>query len=270
MRCKLCGAAAAEFARERVLDRFNVRFFRCGACEFIQTEEPYWLGEAYSEAINDSDVGLVRRNLAMCEIVRTVIRCFFDRQSRFLGGGGGDGMLTRLMRDHGLRFSHYEIHCSNLFARGHDLEEPPSGQYELITAFEVFEHLVHPREEVEKMLAYSQSIMFTTELLPGADVRPRDWWYFGLEHGQHISFFCYRSLQVLAGGLGLNLYSNGRWIHLLTTKKISQLAFRLAVKRRLATLANCFFREGSLMPEDYQAVVDRQKPRDTRSADGLR
>ncbi len=35
----------------------------------MQTEDPYWHERAYSEAINDSDTGIMTRNLANSKIV---------------------------------------------------------------------------------------------------------------------------------------------------------------------------------------------------------
>lgn len=90
----------------------------------------------------------------------------------------------------------------------------------MLTAFEVFEHLVNPMDEIEKMLKLSNTIFFSTELIPSHHPKPGEWWYFGLEHGQHISFYTLRTLDMIAKKFNLNLYSNGTSLHILTDKSL--------------------------------------------------
>jgi len=59
---------------------------------------------------------------------------------------------------------------------------------DVITAFEIFEHFVNPLEDLEKIFSISHNVIFSTELLPNPVPKPNEWWYYGLEHGQHISF----------------------------------------------------------------------------------
>lgn len=259
MQCNICGTATESFAEQIVLRRFPVRLFRCPACEFIQTEEPYWLAEAYAEAINETDVGLISRNVALADISRAVINLFFDRNGRFLDWGGGYGVFTRMMRDRGLEFFRYDKYCANLFARGLDLKDAAGGRFELVTAFEVFEHVADPVGEVRSLLQHSDSILFTTQLLPEKQALQPDWWYFGAEHGQHVSFYSLHSLRLIAEQFGLRLFSDGRLVHLLTSKRIVDPAFRFAVKPRIALMLNLLFHRPSLLPRDYQAAIDRIK-----------
>jgi hypothetical protein len=83
-------------------------------------------------------------------------------------------------------------------------------KYEVLTAFEVFEHLNNPLEEIDKMLKYSDSILFSTELFPSTAPKPGHWWYYGLDHGQHIAIYSKKSLEMLAAKRALNLYTNGK------------------------------------------------------------
>ena len=50
-KCKICDSNSHYFATAKVLQKYNVDYFQCSNCGFVQTEEPYWLDEAYSEAI---------------------------------------------------------------------------------------------------------------------------------------------------------------------------------------------------------------------------
>src|SRR5689334_8705234 len=60
--CNVCESANDLFGSGLILNKYNVKFFRCSYCGFIQTEAPYWLEEAYSTPIASSDIGYVSRN----------------------------------------------------------------------------------------------------------------------------------------------------------------------------------------------------------------
>ena len=57
----------------RVLNKFNVRYYRCIETGYIQTETPYWLDEAYSSAITSLDLGLASRNCENVELTSRII-----------------------------------------------------------------------------------------------------------------------------------------------------------------------------------------------------
>lgn len=257
MKCKICGNTATIFDVARVLEKYNISYFRCNTCGFVQTQDPFWLKEAYLETINYSDIGLVSRNLTQVEFTREVISLFFNKRAQYLDYGGGYGLFVRLMRDTGYDFYLYEPNCANLFARTFDIRLPTNSKFHLLTAFEVFEHLVDPLAEIEQMLKISQNIFFSTTLLPNPVPKPSQWWYYGLDHGQHVSFFSKASLSHLASRLGVRFYSSNNNYHLLTPKKISPNIFTLVVRFKIARLINQFTRQPSLLSSDYFKVVGR-------------
>ena len=236
-----------------ILNRHDVRFYRCTACGFIQTEEPHWLGEAYMEAINRADVGLFRRNARQVKMAKAVIATFFKRSGRFIDFGGGYGLLARLMRDKGFDFYRWDAHCENMFARGFDAEA--DGGFELLTAFELFEHLEDPVGEVERMLTFAPNILFTTELLPEPAPAVDQWWYYGLDHGQHVSFYTKKALSILAERFSLHLTTDGKSRHLMTKEKVSPLLFQVVSKYKVAFIIDAVYRRRSLIPEDYRKFV---------------
>ena len=63
----------------------------------------------------------------------------------------------------------------------------------LVMAFESFEHFVNPIDEMEKLLSISTNILITTSLIPQPTPEPSEWWYYGLDHRQHIGFFRFES-----------------------------------------------------------------------------
>jgi hypothetical protein len=245
------------FDKAIVLRKYEISYFECSTCGFVQTEEPYWLEEAYSDSISHSDIGLLSRNLINLEFATTAIALFFSRKGKFLDYGGGYGLFVRLMRDKGFDFYLYEPNCENLFAKTFDVKLPTNKKFDMLTAFEVFEHLKDPLEEVEQMLKLSPNIFFSTTLLPKPSPKPAHWWYYSLEGGQHISLYTRASLKYLAERLGINVYSDGRSYHLLTNKKISSSIYTLAMRIRISRVFNWFVRQPSLLSQDYLKVVGR-------------
>ena len=96
MKCKVCDSDSHNLANAKILSKYQVEYFRCSNCGFVQTETPYWLEEAYSEAIASSDVGLVFRNGMFSSLTSKLIFQFFEHQAKFIDYGGGYGLFVRL------------------------------------------------------------------------------------------------------------------------------------------------------------------------------
>jgi hypothetical protein len=260
LKCKICGSLSHNFGRSRVLNKYNVDYYQCSQCGFVFTEEPYWLEEAYDSAINESDIGLISRNLSLSKLTKAMILFLFNQQSKFLDYGGGYGVFVRLMRDMGFDFYRYDQYCENLFAKSFDVDiQNNSERFEILTAYELFEHLVNPLDEIDKMLKLSNSIIFSTELLPLDNPRPNEWWYYGLDHGQHTSIYTFSSLKYIADKFDINVYTNGRSIHLLTRNKINPLLFKLLSRGKVSGLINVLCKREGLRQQDYQDVIARIK-----------
>lgn len=255
MNCSICMTPMDSFASAKILGQHQVGYFLCPKCGYVCTEEPFWLEDAYSSAITKSDVGLVRRNMQLSQVAGVLVSTFFDRSGSFVDYAGGYGLFVRLMRDNGFDFRWYDKYCANLFASDFAAPMPGAEPVELLTAFEVFEHLVDPWSELESMLGYSRNILFTTQILPEPTPTLADWWYYGLEHGQHISFYSRRALATLAKRAGLNFYTNGASMHLFTEKRLSQPLFFCLARYRTARLLAPFAGRNSLLEADYKTAT---------------
>lgn len=258
MRCRLCDEdASSPFSTALVLGKHSVDYFRCGNCGFVQTEKPYWLDEAYSSAITSIDIGPVNRSVVMAEKTKSLILAFFDFKAEYLDYGAGYGIFVRRMRDIGFDFHYHDKFCTNIFAASFDVDLDISVKYELVTAFEVVEHLEEPLQQFRELRKITKNIFFTTEIMPSRYPKPEEWWYYGLGHGQHISFFSRQSLHALADKLGLNLYTYGSF-HLLTEKKISYKLFRFILDPRFNILVGYLLartkRITSLLPRDFEKL----------------
>ncbi|VXD24074.1 hypothetical protein PL8927_790170 [Planktothrix serta PCC 8927] len=225
--CKICSSLSPYFAEATILNAYSIDYFKCSVCGFVQTEDPYWLDIAYSNPIAISDVGLVARNFKFSQITQQLILSGFHPQGKFLDYGCGYGLFVRLMRDSGLNFYGYDKYCQNIFYQGFEGNEQET--YDLVTAFEVFEHFVNPLEEIQSLLKFSKNLLFSTQLLPANHPKPDEWWYYALHEGQHISLYTYQSLVKIAEKFKLNLYSDGSNLHLLTEIKLSESAWKKVV-----------------------------------------
>jgi hypothetical protein len=217
--CKICANLSEVFASATIRGKYQINYLACSSCGFIQTEDPYWLGEAYAEPIN-----------------------------RW-------GLFVRLMRDLGYDFWRSDKHCPNLFAPDYEARLESAEPFALLTAFEVFEHLAQPMEEIQSMLQYSNNIFFSTFLQPVVRPNPADWWYYGLDHGQHVSLYTLSSLQVIAGKFNLHLSSDGFSFHLLSTKPVSPFLFKLATRHRVSRLLDGVYRRRSLQLADHARAL---------------
>lgn len=221
MECNICQSASQRIFSAVVLGKYPIQYYQCSNCQFIQTEEPFWLSEAYESAITSLDIGLVRRNLIFSDKVDELLIKYFNYKSKFLDYAGGYGLFVRLMRDRGFDFYRQDPFCENIFAKFLDVENLEADtRFELVTAFEVFEHWKNPLEEFQSALNYSDSVLFSTVIQPDETFSsPDDWWYFMPETGQHVAFYSTKSLEILANNFELNFYSNGTDLHLFTKKK---------------------------------------------------
>ena len=260
MVCKICESTTSPYCSAKLLGKYDVQYYRCDRCQFIFTEPPYWLDEAYNSAITQLDIGLVQRNQLMAPIVKAITNKWFDPQAKFIDYGGGYGMLVRMMRDQGFDFYRQDIHCENLYAQSFEVTDIPPFRAELLTAFEVFEHLVDPVEELKKMLALSDTILFSTTVQPSADVSPESWWYFTPETGQHISLYSRASLQALADKFQLNYCWNEQNVHLFSRKNIKISLFKAITHPRLCRWYNKLIGDRQTLQEkDFLFVKNQLK-----------
>jgi hypothetical protein len=226
MNCKICGSRTSNLFTAKVLHKYDVDYFLCPACEFVQTENPYWLEEAYASPMNLSDTGILVRNLSYSRVTALLLLLIYGKDKKYLDFAGGYGVFTRLMRDLGFDFYWYDPFTTNLLSKGFEYRTDTQGSITLLTTFESFEHFADPLAEVRKMLTIAPNIIFSTQLVPDPIPSPDQWWYYSPEHGQHVAFYRRKTLQHIASQFNLHLYSI-RSFHLLSTKRINPLLFSL-------------------------------------------
>ena len=258
--CSICSTATATHGTALALGKYEARYLVCPKCGFVFVQDPHWLQEAYRSAIAEEDLGSLWRAVRYSKAVKSLITFGgFDREGRFLDFGGGFGLFVRQMRDLGYDFRHHDAYCENLFARGFTADPEKDGPFELITAFEVFEHLADPLTTIERLASLAPTIVFSTAIVPTPPPAIGDWWYYLPSSGQHIAFYSHRSLELIGKRLGLRSYSRGREIHMLSSKSLPEPLFKVIANPRLAKWTDLFISRPSLLEQDFHRGLDRKR-----------
>jgi Methyltransferase domain len=214
--CRLCGGNCTENFRLRGPQGIDISYFECTNCGSLQTQEAGWLHEAYASTnLAITDMGAAQRVLYNHAFVLMVAKIL--RLRTILDFGGGDGLLCRLLRDRGLDAWTTDEYATPTYARG--FEGNLARNYELITAFEVLEHLPQPRAALDGLFETGpRFIIASTEIYSGQD---SSWWYLAPREGQHIFFYSRHALQVLASRHGYAYYPVHGW-HLFAKQPLTQ------------------------------------------------
>ncbi len=257
MVCKICNQDSKKIDRGLILNKYEIEYFQCTNCGFVQTEKPYWLEESYSNAISVSDTGVMSRNLMFSKLTTTILSMLVNKQGEFLDYGGGYGIFTRLMRDNGFDFYWYDKYASNLVARGFE-GEMANKKYEAITSFENFEHFENPLEDIEKIFSLTDFIFFSTDLVSVPAPATDKWWYYCLEHGQHVSLFSQKSLEYIASKYNYHFISNGTNIHIFSKKKTNANIFLIEKIIRKLRLEK-FHTQSPKTNSDMNEMIEKMK-----------
>ena len=252
--CKVCNSK--NISRRETLTFFKkeISLFSCNNCYFTFTEKPYWLDLSYSKVINDTDIGLLQRNIFNTEIVIAFLK-HFKINLPIIDIAGGYGVLVRLLRDKGIDAYWEDEYCENIFAN--NFEHIIDRTYGLATGFEFVEHIENPIEELNKIFkTKSENFLFSTLLLPNPIPKANDWWYYGQEHGQHISFYRLETLNFIGNRLKKRVSSNGNNYHFIGNFKINTLRFKLLIKFRKIFMF--LSQNETLLKKDYEKLLKKK------------
>lgn len=190
--CRLCGGDTDPAFSAELMAKYQVNYGVCQTCGSLQTELPFWLDEAYASNLGDRDCGAAQRNLHNFAACYSMARIWGARTA--IDFGGGDGLLTRLLRDR-----HVDCHVEDKYGSptyALAFARPEGLHPDALFAFEVFEHFVEPAKEIAALFARQPKILFgTTGRFTGQGA---DWWYLSHQSGHHVFFFSSRALSHVA------------------------------------------------------------------------
>ena len=215
-----------------IMKKHTVSYFDCPNCGFVQTESPFWLKLAYESPINNSDTGLLTRNYQNSSLIYYLLILIFGLKFKkiiHVDYAGGYGVLVGLLREYRINSHWHDKYCNNLFAKGFEWDQAKH-KVDIFSAFEVFEHFENPKDEITALLSCSGNIIVSTRIIPDNIPKMCDWWYYGLEHGQHIGFYRHKTLEYVAKKYNLKVLTDGVSIHLFTREKISTIIFKILSK----------------------------------------
>lgn len=255
--CRVCGALSQHIFNSSLL-RHSVRYYECANCGYVQTETPHWLDEAYNEAINRSDTGILRRNERNARLVIRTLALIGHIRGTVIDCAGGYGLLVRMLRDRGVDALWADRYCDNLVARGFEAENDERA--DLITAFEAMEHFVDPTIELAALLDRADYVLVSTDLIPTPTPDPGSWWYYAPEHGQHIGFFRTETLERMARQLGCHVVSDGKSFHLFSHQIVPHWRWMLARRTARWSMLWARLKLKSLMWSDHHlmALADKR------------
>jgi SAM-dependent methyltransferase len=212
---KACGEATGEFLPRSGIPIYYALCAGCGFC--FAPEICRWSLDEFARMIyNDGYVAIDPdyidvRPRANAENLKSMFGHAF-RTIRHLDYGGGEGTLAGMLREAGWNSASYDPYVNR------DTSPGQLGQFDLITAFEVFEHVPDPRElmsHLRTLLAPGGLVLFST-LLSDGKIEPKQrltWWYAAPRNG-HISLYSQKSLVALASESKFNLGSFSSGSHI--------------------------------------------------------
>ncbi|SGZ90176.1 HlpA protein [Bathymodiolus thermophilus thioautotrophic gill symbiont] len=135
------------------------------------------------------------------------------KEIRHLDYGGGNGLLSDLLTKQGWDSSSYDPFVNR------DVNIKNLKKFDLITAFEVFEHVPDVDNlmlELSTLIKEDGIVLFSTLLSDGNLEKNKriNWWYVSPRNG-HISVFSKNSLAILAKNHQFNTNSFSAGFHIL-------------------------------------------------------
>ncbi len=220
--CKICGASAplylvVDFARNceelrgyfLPLTGIPVYYGRCVDCGFLFTRfcDDWSAGDFGRHIYNDDYIKVdpdhhISRPARIAPLIPQLFPNALPTLS-LLDWGGGSGAMIKALKDAGIgQVSAYDPFIPAIAAR-------PAGRFNVITCFEVIEHVPDPKAFLADMLNFLDErdgmLIFSTSPQPDqAYIKSLQWFYLAPRNG-HISLFTDSAMKRLCDSVGLEV-----------------------------------------------------------------
>jgi 2-polyprenyl-3-methyl-5-hydroxy-6-metoxy-1,4-benzoquinol methylase len=178
----------------RAFDHWDHKTFR----QYIYNEEYIQVDPAYSTIRPQKDVGMVHQLIAGA------------RHVRILDYGGGTGVCAQILAGQGYQADSWDP-ITDMDSDGlyNSRSIPAAASYDLVTAFEVFEHSPHPAETIREATSFLRQdgvLFFSTCAIDALPPRTVGFWYIAPRNG-HVTIYTTASLRHILSTNGYRMHS---------------------------------------------------------------
>lgn len=180
---------------------FPIYYSRCDNCQFTFAAEMYqWSHQDFKERVYNQEYANVDPDYEKTrpEFFSHFLLDIFKEttQIRHLDYGGGNGYLSARLQQHGWDSVSYDPFVDA------ELDVHTLGQFNLITVFEVFEHVADVDKLIRNLaqLRSAEGLIVFSTLFSDDHLTPSSrmhWWYAAPRNG-HISLFSKKSITIIA------------------------------------------------------------------------
>ena len=257
--CRLCSKEAYFLFKKRILSKYDVEYFHCAVCGALQTEEPYWIEEAYVPINEKFDTGQFIRCLHNAAFLSALYSHLSYSNEALIDYGCGSGLTGRILRDIGINAYGYDTFAVPRLLMGFQVQDLNGAS--IINLCEVAEHFPDPKLSFDHIFSCNPNVVVVQTGL--FDEPNKDWSYLAPEHGQHIFFYTEKTISYLAhthkmGAIfiqGYIVFFKHELLDIFFTKGTSSLRADLQVKINQAT-PNLL---GKILSSGYKyAIIDNQ------------
>ena len=260
-RCAVCGGNPIPLFELRLLESEVRDLLRCENCGFLWVPHPTWLADSFKTELHALDVGSVARTELVGRFLRGLrFAGCISSGARLIDIGGGDGLMTRQLRDRGIDARFDDPFTVPVFDVGPSLESGSVAEIGVMS--EVALHFADPIAGFKEALLKCDKLLFTAVTPPNSF--DSTWWYLMPQSGQHVAFYPRSAIRELALALDCDWCSDGKFFHLLSKQKIS-FRWKILVKTRgLAVLFSlfddvAFFLRSALGKSPGLTVIDQSR-----------
>jgi SAM-dependent methyltransferase len=227
-KCKVCQGPSLLFGvvdfhksceeargRRLALSGCPVYYRRCERCGFVYTGAfDEWGLEDFRRCIYNADYVLVDPDYEEARPeanARLVAESFVGQRAamQILDYGGGAGLLAERLRAKGFEAATYDPFSQ--------FDAMPAERFDLITCFEVMEHVPQPKAAVASMVGLLKeegAILFSTLVQPAEFEKVGlNWWYAAPRNG-HVSLYSRAALAHLFKPHGMKVGSFSAALHI--------------------------------------------------------